>query len=484
MNPFDRDEFEKNDENMPAEYQNREPFTDQNDPGEEERSAMTPSETPSAMPPQANYWYGVSYQNQGNGYMQNESGPNRQNGGKSPKKLKILLIAAALAGCVLLSGVAGFLGSLLGTRIVNLPGPTPNAVLAGNGNGDQIGEVYGTDGDRDYPYSEVVLQKNDGSALTGSTQGSAGENGGSILSATAAVKDAVVEIMTTSTSNYGSISAGAGSGVIVHADGIIVTNNHVIEGATAIRVRLTNGNTYAAVVRGTDEDGDIAVIKIQPQETLTVAKLGYSGALALGEAVIAIGNPLGELGGTVTNGIISALEREVKVDGVVMTLIQTNAAINSGNSGGGLFNLAGELIGIVNAKYAAEGVEGLGFAIPIDTAVVSINNLLRLGYIPDIPALGVEVIAEQAYLGGNRVLMPYVSSVQGSSNLKEGDYIYSVNGSSVVVNYYTGTESPLDILKRLIRACKVDETVTLGIYRNSQAQTVEVTLVEYIPVTP
>jgi serine protease Do len=167
-----------------------------------------------------------------------------------------------------------------------------------------------------------------------------------------------------------------------------------------------------------------------------------------------------------------------------MTLIQTNAAINSGNSGGGLFNLAGELIGIVNAKYAAEGVEGLGFAIPVDTAIVSINHLLQLGYIPGIPALGVEVTVQNATMNGQRICMPYVSSAAFGADLKQGDYIYSINGEVVVVsyaNYYNGAADPLDLLKQLIRQYEVGDTVTLVVYRNGTATTVSVKLVEYVP---
>lgn len=430
-------------------------------------------------------WYGVAYPNQGGyvppsvtyGYPPIPMEPPRKSKGK-----RIAIVALLLAACMVVSVVAGFVGSVLGDRILEAPeGYTPGNAVTNNGSNNTPGEVYSSEGADTYAYADVTLQKNDGSTLVGSVNGSAGDATMGRIAAIAAVKDAVVEIMTTTTSNFGAISAGAGSGVIVHADGIIVTNHHVIAGATTIRVRLTNGNTYEAVVRGTDEEGDIAVIKIQPRETLTVAKLGYSGALALGEEVIAIGNPLGELGGTVTDGIISALQREVKVDGVTMTLIQTNAAINSGNSGGGLFNLAGELIGVVNAKYAAEGVEGLGFAIPIDTAVISIQHLLQLGYIPGIPALGVEVIAQQAYLGNSRILMPYVSSVRSTSPLQVGDYIYSINGTTTCVDYYNASESPLEILKRLIRACEVGDTVNLVIYRNGSSMNVSVELVEYIP---
>ena len=165
----------------------------------------------------------------------------------------------------------------------------------------------------------------------------------------------------------GHSSGGAGSGVIISENGYIITNHHVIEGAGAITVRLTNGCEYAAGVVGSDPDGDIALIKIDATD-LCAATIGSSKSVVVGQQVLAIGNPLGTLGGTVTDGIISALDRKIPIDGVEMTLLQTNAAINPGNSGGGLFNRSGELIGIVNAKRAETGVEGLGFAIPVDIA--------------------------------------------------------------------------------------------------------------------
>ena len=428
--------------------------------------------------PKETQWYGISYQNQNSYYtappVYFEGAPQK---GKSRK---IIAVALLLVLCMALSLVAGFVGTLLANRVIDessqVPNNTANGPIA-----NPSGEIYGTDGDSNYNYGDVILDKNDGSGLVGSKNGSAGENAGNTITAAAIAKNAVVEITTTVESNRGTMQAGAGSGVIIHKDGIIVTNNHVIEGADKVYVRLTNGNTYQAVVRGTDEDGDIAVIKIQPRETLTVAKLGYSGALVEGEPVIAIGNPLGQLGGTVTEGVVSALERQVQIDGVTMTLIQTSAAINSGNSGGGLFNMAGELIGVVNAKYAAEGVEGLDFAIPIDSALVSINHLLKLGYIPGIPALGADV-TDYTY---SNVVMPYVSSAATGSGLQQGDYIYKIGDTVIAVDrieyYYGDVGSPTEQLERLIRTYEVGDVVTFEVYRSGKKITVQVELIEYIP---
>ena len=193
------------------------------------------------------------------------------------------------------------------------------------------------------------------------------------------VADTVVEITTTNIVTdrfYGQyVTSGAGSGVIIREDGYIVTNHHVIEDARSVTVRLTDGSEFSASYVGSDVANDIAVIKINATG-LTPAR-GSSSELTVGQDVIAIGNPLGTLGGTVTDGIISALDRKIKVDGYEMTLMQTNAAINPGNSGGGLFNMSGELIGIVNAKQSDTGIEGLGFAIPISVVNESLEKITK-----------------------------------------------------------------------------------------------------------
>lgn len=440
----------------------------------QENRAQEQTQQPQNEAPQ---WYGVTYQN--GTYLPPITFDAPK---KSGKKRTVAIVALCLTVAILIAAISGVGGYLFAKSFdesdLRLPSSSPTG---GNGTGVE-GEVYPSEGNEGYEYTDVSIPKNDGSSLTDWKKGSAGDNAMSRVEATAAVKDSVVEIMTETHSYRGTITAGAGSGVIIHADGVIVTNHHVIDGATNVYVRLTNGNTYEATVRGSDEEGDIAVIKIHPQETLTVARLGCSAALTLNEDVFAIGNPLGMLGGTVTNGYISALDRQVNVDGVTMTLIQTDAAVNSGNSGGGLFNLAGELIGVVNSKYAAEGVEGLAFAIPIDSAYVSINYLLEKGYIPGVPAIGAAFMEKHAQIGYSWVNMPWVSSLSAPSDLQEGDYIYAV-GNTVIATAYGSGNSSLDALKRAIRAYEVGDTVTLKVYRTGQqtAIDVQVTLVEYIP---
>ncbi len=253
------------------------------------------------------------------------------------------------------------------------------------------------------------------------------------------VADSVVEITTAQRQThpfYGQyVTSGAGSGVIVaqtDTTGIIVTNYHVIEGASDVTIRLTNGAEYAASYRGGDAAMDIAVlyIRLQNGESLNCATLGDSEKLVVGQRVVAIGNPLGSLGGTVTDGIISALDRKISLDDNVMTLLQTNTAINPGNSGGGLFDMAGRLVGIVNAKQSAEGIEGLGFAIPINLIEDAIASITERGYVQNRPSLGVQVTyVEQNYRYVDGLYV--VELIDNNTSLREGDRILSLNGEEI-----------------------------------------------------
>lgn len=294
----------------------------------------------------------------------------------------------------------------------------------------------------------------------------------------AKTKPCVVEI-TTEMATGGSyfqqfITSGAGSGVIISSDGYIITNNHVIDGATKITVRLSSGSEYDAKLIGADSQSDIAVIKIE-EIALPYATIGDSSKLAVGEEVLAIGNPLGTLGGSVTNGIISALDREITIDGQKMTLLQTNAAINPGNSGGGLFNMDGTLVAIVNAKSAGETIEGLGFAIPINYAYEIAKDLMANGYVSGRPALGISYIAIDDYMD----LMRYgVTSYGiyvydgGETQLKNGDRIVRFGDYEV---------SSTATLKSAIQNYTVGDTVRITVVRRGQYVDLEVTLIESKP---
>ncbi len=301
------------------------------------------------------------------------------------------------------------------------------------------------------------------------------------------VKDSVVEIKTEYTVQsmwYQYVTGGAGSGVIISADGYIITNNHVIcddSGSTVaenITVRLTNGEEYKAVAIGNDVDSDIAVLKIEAQN-LTFAVAGNSDNLAVGEEVVVVGNPLGELGGTVTNGIVSATEREMEVNGVTMSLIQSNAAVNPGNSGGGMFNMKGELIGIVNAKSSGTGIEGLGFAIPINEALQINEQLLLYGYVRGKTMIGVQF----QDISNNNMFMSYYNLKPGvyvyaltegynDSVLKEGDRVIAVNGNEV--------STSADI-KAIVTESSVGDKLKFQLYREGKLIEVEVTCFEKVP---
>ncbi|HJC36175.1 MAG TPA: trypsin-like peptidase domain-containing protein [Candidatus Merdibacter merdavium] len=279
---------------------------------------------------------------------------------------------------------------------------------------------------------------------TSGTVNATSDSSGTIKSVVEQCADAVVEIQTESISSGGSlfqqyISSGAGSGVILTQDGYIVTNHHVIENATSILVRTRSGDEYNAQLIGSDQQSDLAVLKIDASG-LTPAVLGDSTKLEVGDLAVVIGNPLGELGGTVTSGIISALDREVTIDGQVMTLMQTDAAVNPGNSGGGLFDANGDLVGIINAKSSGNNVEGLGFAIPISNATDIIDELIANGEVTSRPTLGVSLYEvtdanSAAQLGVDSTGVYIVQIVQGGSadlaGLQTGDRIVSVDGTEI-----------------------------------------------------
>lgn len=285
----------------------------------------------------------------------------------------------------------------------------------------------------------------------------------------------VVSIDVTAQSGHKSVLAGSGSGVIISADGYIVTCNHVVEGAQKIFVYLDNGNDYEATLVGTDSVTDLAVIKINAYN-LNYAKFGDSSTLSVGEDVFAIGNALGQLSNTYTRGSISGLDRSITIDNVTMTLLQTDAAINQGNSGGGLFRESdGTLIGIVNAKSSGSGIEGLGFAIPSTLAREVIGSLMDYGFVVGRPYLGVST--QDVSLSGygfftSAYTYPCIVSVEDGSaaqqaGLKKDDVIMAVNGETV---------SSSDGLYIAVSKFKVGDTVTLTILRSNSQIDVSVTL--------
>ena len=294
----------------------------------------------------------------------------------------------------------------------------------------------------------------------------------------AIVRQSVVEIKTETVSSgtrMGSyVSEGAGSGVIVSEDGYIVTNDHVIDRATSITVRLDDGREFPASLIGTDPKTDIAVIKISVSG-LSPASFGDSSALVIGESALAVGNPLGELGGTVTSGIISALDREMTVEGETMALLQTDAAVNPGNSGGGLFNMRAELIGIVNAKSSGLNIEGLGFAIPANIARTVANDLISYGYVRGRVDTGLELLdiptAQSArWYRVSQTGLYIVSSADGQ--FKNGDRITAVDGQEIKDIYG---------FNEVMKSFSVGDMVTITVSRNGESISISITLAEWKP---
>ena len=326
----------------------------------------------------------------------------------------------------------------------------------------------------------ITKTSNSGTTTTASSTSKANSTS-EIVKKTA---DSVVEISTESvvTGSFAQqyVQQGAGSGVIISQDGYILTNNHVINGANSVKVRLRDGTEYDATIIGSDSDNDIALLKVNATG-LSPATFGDSNSLAVGDYVVAIGNPLGELGGTVTYGIISALARKVTIEDTQMTLLQTNAQVNPGNSGGGLFNANGELVGIVNAKQSATEVEGIAFAIPINNVLDILSDLKEYGYVTGKVDLGIDFTDitsdETAFYYGVNQTGCYVLSVDSGSNAEKagvtrGDLVTKVNDTDV--------SSSSDITTALEKA-EVGDTVTFTVSRRGTSKTISFVLEEYIP---
>jgi serine protease Do len=265
-----------------------------------------------------------------------------------------------------------------------------------------------------------------------------------------------------------------GTGIIISSSGYIVTNHHVIKDSIAITITLENGDQYFAVMVGGDEQSDLAVLKIDASG-LTPAEFGDSQLVEVGDTVVAIGNPVNQ-SLTMTNGIISAINRNISYNGYTMTLLQTNAAINEGNSGGPLINMYGQVIGITNMKMVSHysTIEGIGFAIPTNVAKAIVDELLKNGYVAGRPALGIIqsdiTISAAIYYGLPKGV--YVSAVHTDSDaynkgIQRGDIICAVNDLTVK----SSSE-----LTEIINSFTAGDTVSLKIYRHGNYFTVDVVL--------
>ena len=420
---------------------------------------------------QSGRYYSTGDQSNGYRYVYNSSIPPQ----KPPKKTsgtRVGWVILTVLLSVTLSFGAGFGGAYFANRY-----------FAAEDESEKINESPKKD-DLYHSDPESVIDKSDSIS---SPFGSAGDDVFTVSQVVQKVQDSVVVIdatIVTGTSFWGEeqTSVSSGSGVIISDDGYILTCHHVVENAKNVTVTLNSGSKYEASLVGSDQSSDLAVIRIQPKvdEPLVFAEQGCSADLIVGEHVVVIGNPLGTLGGTVTDGIVSATERNIVTnDGTRMTLLQTNAAINSGNSGGGLFNLDGKLIGIVNAKYASAGVEGLAFAIPIDSAYTVQLDLIEYGYVRGIVDHGLTTLdVTQANLNSYRyrygidTIGVYVISSENSDLLKNKDRIVSINGIKV---------STTAEMNQVIDRCKVGDTVSIIISRDGAESEVSLKLEEYVP---
>lgn len=361
-------------------------------------------------------------------------------------------LALIIALCVVVSGVFGLGGAFLGNSLFDENGGTEKKASAST--------------------KGYTLEDATGSNMT-------------VQEITEAAKSSVVEIKTESVSSDAwmqqYVTEGAGSGVIITNDGYIMTNNHVIDGASKITVTTADEKEYEAKLIGTDSITDVAVLKIDAKD-LTPATYGNSDQLEVGDLAVAIGNPLGELGGTVTAGIISALDRQLSIDGKTMTLLQTDSSINPGNSGGGLFNDDGQLIGIVVAKSSGSDVEGLGFAIPINKAADVAQQLMEKGYVSGQPSTGMSYSEANSqgngmnqFFGsqGSQSSVVYIHSVNGTSakkaGFKEGDIVYAVDGTEI---------TSFNELSSIVTAHEVGDKLTFTVIRNNQKIELKLTLEE------
>lgn len=400
---------------------------------------------------------------QNNGYTSSFSGGNGGYNGYSyasapqqpPKKEKkhnkVLLRVLAGVGVVALGFGSGIGGAVVASRA----GLTGNQVVV----------------------QEVQRNTSTDASNTGSTDGTSMTMQQIAAVASPSVVAITTEQMSSSQTWFGGyyVQSGAGSGIIVSQDGYILTCAHVVSGATSVKVQLNGSDqSYDATVVGVDSTSDIAVLKIDATG-LTPAVIGDSDKLAVGETTVAVGNPLGTLSNTVTQGIVSALNRQVTVEDNNMTLIQTDTSISPGNSGGGLFNANGELIGVVNAKSSYSEAEGIGFAIPINTAMDIAQQLIENGAVAR-PVLGVSILDVQdsstAQQYGVSALGVYVADVTKGSGaeaagVQRGDRIIAIDDTAV---------SSTSTVKSYLADKQVGDTVTLQVERDGKVLTLNVTL--------
>ena len=328
----------------------------------------------------------------------------------------------------------------------------------------------------------VTLQQSDRAPVTVSVKQVDGQTKMEPAEVYASTVNSVVSINTTASAGiniFGQTveTASAGSGFIISPDGYIVTNYHVVKGATSVKVTLYNGDTYDAAVIGGDSDYDVAIIKINAGG-LPAVTLGNSADVNVGDTVLAIGNPLGELTFSMSQGIVSCCDRAINVDGTPFNMIQVDASINPGNSGGPLVNLYGEVVGIVSAKYSSYSnttVEGLGFAIPISDVQAIITDIIENGQ-----------VTGKAYMAIKAGTMTEQMAAQYDIDITEGVFVYSTESGGagekaglqlgdVITKLNDTAITSMTDLTMAKKGYKAGDTVTLTVYRGGEYITLELT---------
>lgn len=388
-----------------------------------------------------------------NDYNRNEflpvPAPAAQTEAAAPKKHTGRLVALALV-CALLGGVAG------GAAVRYIPALASRTTLYEGSHAPTVVSISNVTTEQPLTLPQIYASN---------------------LNSTVGI---TTELVTTNYWGQQVKGAAAGSGFVISQDGYILTNYHVIEGATAIQVAFADGRTYDATLVGGESPNDIAVLKIEAED-LTPVVLGDSDNLVVGEQVCAIGNPLGELTYTLTAGYVSARDRSITMsDGTVMNMLQTDTAINSGNSGGPLFNMYGQVIGITTAKYSGTSgssatIEGIGFAIPINDVRGMVKDIMEKGYVTGKPNVGIlmnDVSSEAQRYGipaGAYIEAILDGSCAQTAGLKAGDIVTAVDDTVVTTSSQ---------LSSAVKNYKAGDTVTFTVFREGESHTLSVTLDE------
>ena len=392
---------------------------------------------------------------------------------KPPRAKKSVGLGAVIAMCLICALLGGFCGGAVTSSAMDR-------------RFDQLEESVGTlsENAKRAPQPAPAPAVSDGTAVSDSASG--GMSAADIYEL--ACQQAVgVSTEVTGTNFFGMPVSGAvtGSGFIISEDGYILTNYHVVEDADKghldVTVMLHDGTSYTAKIVGTEPDNDVAVLKIEA-EGLNAATIGDSDSLRVGDTVYAVGNPLGELEFSMTTGHVSAKDRVIKTDSgaEAIAMFQVDAAVNSGNSGGPIYNDQGEVVGIVTAKYASSGVEGIGFAIPINDAASIARDLVTTGYVTGKAHLGVTVNTKYSEMYAQYYGWPlgaYIDGVESGScaekaGIEAGDIITKLNGAEV---------KSFDDLRSALKRCSAGDTVEIELYRADESRTVTVVLDEEKP---